>query len=86
MPSWKFLEKSWSVVETTMRSLGMLSYPSCQDARHTDRLSLLLARTTVMEMMVSDGTANLANLRTAVPSAPCQDSAAAGEFLRKTRS
>ncbi|KAL0047349.1 hypothetical protein WJX82_001169 [Trebouxia sp. C0006] len=30
-----------------------------------------------MEMMVSDGTANLANLRTAVPSAPCQDSAAA---------
>ncbi|DBA84699.1 TPA: hypothetical protein ACH3X1_005951 [Trebouxia sp. C0004] len=30
-----------------------------------------------MEMMVSDGTANLSNLRTAVPSAPCQDSAAA---------
>ncbi len=35
-----------------------------------------------MEMMVSDGTANLANLRTAVPSAPCQDSAAAGETSR----
>ena len=31
-----------------------------------------------MEMMVSDGTSDLSNLRAAVPSAPCTDSAAAG--------
>ena len=31
-----------------------------------------------MEMMASDGTRDLSNLRTAIPSAPCTDSAAAG--------
>ena len=68
------------------RGDAKLSWRHCQHARHTDELSLLLAQTTVMEMMVSDGTSNLANLRTAVPSAPCQDSAAAGESSREAMS
>ena len=42
------------------------------------RASRLLHAQPSMEMMVPDGTADLSNLRTAVPSAPCHDSAAAG--------
>ena len=38
----------------------------------------LLTTDSAMEMMVSDGTPDLYNLRTAVPAAACPDSAAAG--------
>ena len=78
-----FVEVLTEADATTNRARDLTSF-NCKRANcgymphETASAPWLLTTDSAMEMMVSDGTPDLYNLRTAVPAAACPDSAAAG--------